>query len=441
MYQIEGHSWEGRTLVLHLSIDKVEFGQDIETTDSKSTGWLASVKSYVKEHLPGQGSESVKVMLGPLMLANLPADTLGMRMPLSQHKAKLTNLHYRWGRSSDRMDMAEDFGVDLHVLEGATENELITIPVQLYQRPYQLPVKQEWTFTFRESGMTREIRQRMSKCPLREEMKILPDTRKLRLMYQLPYEVRLGDRNTGVEALQEAFHVCGLQCPVTGTFDEATAAACEDWKASSGFSHTGVAFGPIHRDAMIQRLLQTAVHLKGNEPTPLLVNSWNRLERTAKPTDLIKLGVDITGEHWLTSQTAHALHRWMEEARKRGLQMTLQKAYRSGDIQHLAYREALTRNKMTPCKAPGESEHQTGEAIDIMPLDEEDKGWIQATAARHGFTLRYPEGKEAWTGQPGEAWHFRYVGKDIADVLKQNNWVLEQWWLYQVFGREPFNDL
>jgi D-alanyl-D-alanine carboxypeptidase len=50
--------------------------------------------------------------------------------------------------------------------------------------------------------------------------------------------------------------------------------------------------------------------------------------------------------------------------------------------------------------------------------------WLSANASKYGFILRYPEGKSDITGYIFEPWHFRYVGKDLAEKLYQNGeWI------------------
>ena len=44
---------------------------------------------------------------------------------------------------------------------------------------------------------------------------------------------------------------------------------------------------------------------------------------------------------------------------------------------------------------------------------------LSENSYKYGFILRYPKGKEDITGYNYEAWHYRYVGKDLAEkVLK-----------------------
>ncbi len=55
------------------------------------------------------------------------------------------------------------------------------------------------------------------------------------------------------------------------------------------------------------------------------------------------------------------------------------------------------------------------------------EGWILENCTRYGFIVRYPDGKDAVTGQPGNTWHLRYVGNVHAAVMAQNNQCLEEY--------------
>ena len=88
---------------------------------------------------------------------------------------------------------------------------------------------------------------------------------------------------------------------------------------------------------------------------------------------------------------------------------------------------------------PGHSEHQTGLAIDLG-LKQEQIDFIRPDfpctgicqtfrerAAKYGFILRYPPGKEAITGIAHEPWHFRYVGTPHAEIMSENDLTLEEY--------------
>lgn len=105
--------------------------------------------------------------------------------------------------------------------------------------------------------------------------------------------------------------------------------------------------------------------------------------------------------------------------------------------QGLSYEEAyeeVTRETMPP----GHSEHATGLALDIVArsyqlLDEgqektDECRWLQENAWRYGFILRYPKDKVDITGIDYESWHFRYVGKEAAKYMYENDLTLEELW-------------
>lgn len=86
---------------------------------------------------------------------------------------------------------------------------------------------------------------------------------------------------------------------------------------------------------------------------------------------------------------------------------------------------------------PGTSEHELGLAIDIV--DESNQRlnqyqentavqrWLMQNSWRYGFILRYPSDKTDITGIQYEPWHYRFVGKEAAKEIYENNWTLEEY--------------
>jgi D-alanyl-D-alanine carboxypeptidase len=79
---------------------------------------------------------------------------------------------------------------------------------------------------------------------------------------------------------------------------------------------------------------------------------------------------------------------------------------------------------------PGHSEHGLGTAIDFRSADslrppwEYDDwartrpgAWMQDNAWRFGFVLSYPKGMADETCYAYEPWHYRYVGRDLAQQI------------------------
>lgn len=84
---------------------------------------------------------------------------------------------------------------------------------------------------------------------------------------------------------------------------------------------------------------------------------------------------------------------------------------------------------------PGTSDHQTGLAVDILDkeyevldyskMDSKFFDWIDANCAQFGFIKRYPSNKKSVTGWD-EPWHYRYVGKEVAEFIMKNGMCLEE---------------
>lgn len=106
--------------------------------------------------------------------------------------------------------------------------------------------------------------------------------------------------------------------------------------------------------------------------------------------------------------------------------------YRSAAEQQQLWDESSDRSYV---QRPGHSEHQTGLAVDLADLKAGAKGlhrspaghWLADNSWRYGFVLRYPTGKKSITGIAYEPWHFRYVGRQVAETCHTNDWVLEEY--------------
>lgn len=69
--------------------------------------------------------------------------------------------------------------------------------------------------------------------------------------------------------------------------------------------------------------------------------------------------------------------------------------------------------------AAGTSEHELGLAVDIsMYASNADTvhAWLAENAWQYGFIYRYPDGSTDITGVNTEPWHYRYVGKEYAEM-------------------------
>lgn len=138
----------------------------------------------------------------------------------------------------------------------------------------------------------------------------------------------------------------------------------------------------------------------------------------------------VSGDYPLQPTADAALRRMMEAASKEGFHLVRSSAYRSYTYQEQLFNSYSAAHGAEAANMfsahPGESEHQTGLAVDLTAPDqpetsfEESFGdtpagkWLAANCYLYGFILRYPKDKTNITGYIYEPWHFRYVGDDVA---------------------------
>ena len=140
---------------------------------------------------------------------------------------------------------------------------------------------------------------------------------------------------------------------------------------------------------------------------------------------------------YLTKEAEQAYYRLRDDAKNAGFPLSIKSAYRSWNDQNYIFNNYVKRDgldaAMTYSARPGHSEHQTGLAMDILtsstsgsktPQFKPALDWLADNAYKHGFILRYPEGKTHITGYIFEPWHYRYVGTELAEILYNNgDWI------------------
>jgi len=137
-----------------------------------------------------------------------------------------------------------------------------------------------------------------------------------------------------------------------------------------------------------------------------------------------------------------ALQRLATEAQKEGHALSVRSGYRSYTEQATTYTYWVAQlgavEAARVSARAGHSEHQLGTAVDLTSaavgydLVEGFGGtpegrWLASNGQRFGFTLSYPEGKEAVTGYAYEPWHWRYVGEAMATWLRERGLTLTEW--------------
>lgn len=179
----------------------------------------------------------------------------------------------------------------------------------------------------------------------------------------------------------------------------------------------------------------------------ILVNKLNPLRPEYVPPDLVVSGIPFPFEEDLPKkkmrrEAAEALEKMFGHGERDGIRLYGLSGYRSYQDQTRIFANNVHRcgekeaNRFSA--RPGESEHQTGLAMDVTcesveyELVEEFGGtpegiWVQQNAPLYGFIIRYPREKEEVTGYIYEPWHLRYVGRQAAMDITTKGMVLEEY--------------
>ena len=138
----------------------------------------------------------------------------------------------------------------------------------------------------------------------------------------------------------------------------------------------------------------------------------------------------------LNQLVVNAYNDMKNAAKKDGVNMQIVSDFRSYSTQKYLYNSYVSKygvayaSRMS-AKA-GESEHQTGLALDISMLHQNfgntyEGRWLAKNCAKYGFIIRYPMGKESITGYMYEPWHVRYVGTILAEKITASGLCLEEY--------------
>ena len=180
-----------------------------------------------------------------------------------------------------------------------------------------------------------------------------------------------------------------------------------------------------------------------------LVNPWHPLPEGYQPQL-----TQVENGHQVDSRCAADLEAMLADCRAAGHAPLLCSSYRTQENRTQAKQQELYENKLqrlieegysyenavteagTVVAVPGTSEHQLGLAVDIVDTQnqvlnraQEDTAvqqWLMEHCWEYGFILRYPPDKEEKTGIIYEPWHYRYVGREYAQAIRQSGLCLEE---------------
>ena len=261
------------------------------------------------------------------------------------------------------------------------------------------------------------------------------------------------------QALTFLWRACGspeasIAQPFSDVAETDYYAGAAAWAYENGLV-TGTELGasrPCTRRAMVTYLWKLAgspisknVETGDRDWNLLLVNPWNAI-----PADFSVELQSVGGGHSVDARCADALSEMLSACRTAGYSASICSSYRTHAYQQSLFdqrvaarmAQGMTRAEAEAVTArstavPGTSEHQIGLAVDLVDsgywrLDSTQANrptqqWLMAHSWEYGFILRYPSDKTDLTGIIYEPWHYRYVGKDAARTIYEQEICLEEY--------------
>lgn len=184
---------------------------------------------------------------------------------------------------------------------------------------------------------------------------------------------------------------------------------------------------------------------KNTNTEKLLVNKYYYLTEDYVPDNLVAISRQYALSNMrMVNYAKEAFEELSKAAKNENLNVIAMSTYRSYTYQVNLYNRYVKEDGKemadTYSGRPGHSEHQTGLAVDVYNKEQDytnfektkEYEWMQQHAHEYGFILRFPKEKENETGYQFESWHYRYVGKEIAEYIHENNITLEEYYATKI---------
>ncbi len=192
---------------------------------------------------------------------------------------------------------------------------------------------------------------------------------------------------------------------------------------------------------MKEQFYKDIKYIKNPNDILVLVNKNNKLPSNFIPNNLVPINLKYANKNKLVREKVKTnFERLSHDANKLGYYIIVVSAFRDYEYQNNLYNYYVkTKGKKYAdlvSARPGHSEHQTGFAIDVMGSNKDynkfeeciEFKWMKDNAHLYGFIIRYPKAKEKITGFKYEPWHYRYVGKNVASIIYNENITLEEYY-------------
>ena len=158
--------------------------------------------------------------------------------------------------------------------------------------------------------------------------------------------------------------------------------------------------------------------------TLMIINKLHYVDQNYEPDNLVSMAG--YGNGYLVKEAHDAYAEMYEAAKKDGMNLLVTTSYRGYGFQSTLYWNYVNQDGQasadTYSARPGYSEF----------IYTDEYKWMQKNCYKYGFIQRYTDENQYITGYQPEAWHYRYVGKDVAKYIYDNNITFEEYYAYFV---------
>jgi len=177
----------------------------------------------------------------------------------------------------------------------------------------------------------------------------------------------------------------------------------------------------------------------------MLINKYNYLSEDYVPENIVKVSNSYAYQgNSVRQDVLDAFIEMAKAAREEDIVLVINSSYRSYKDQDdiWKYRKqnyGIEKADQYAARA-GHSEHQSGLAIDIAQYNSKEQDfenteaftWLENNAHKYGFILRFKKDAQDITGYAYESWHYRYLGKDVATRVHEENITYDEYYAYYI---------
>lgn len=247
-----------------------------------------------------------------------------------------------------------------------------------------------------------------------------------------------GDKEK-IKWIQESLTIADLYTDVDGSFGAGSKRSLREFKRLSGLGDNDIFDRATEHELWRIRREKSAKYF---DTVDVLVNKEHFIPKEYSPKTAVA-NVKSFKKILVSEIIKSDLEKMFSDAKAAGHNLVILSGYRSYDYQRTLFLNSLNKKGFEQAEKevaiPGESEHQTGLAVDLSSSDYNynlGKGfestnafkWLNENCWKYGFILRYLDGKTDVTGYIYEPWHYRYLGDmEKAKYIMENNLTYEEY--------------